>query len=326
MMHKTLQPICNAALLLCWLIVMTACTDDGALLPKSGGKPYEVVVTGNTEEAVRAVSTLLGALTVAGLPQREPTFDISQTTQGIGQATKYARSIINVNIDPEMTGKTRMSHRLDVYAKPQIVINICSPSARQLTTDIRSRQDDIKGIIDRFELEAGITRLSRHRNIKAEKAVKKMFGDVQIWIPEELTAMKKGHDFIWLSDNGKSAMRNICIYTYAYDNVTLPEGAARKRDSVMRKNIPGETAQMFMTTVHSPAPTARTTQHNGRRTMELRGQWVMKGDIMGGPFISRCLIDSTKQRITVAEAFVYAPGTAKRNIIKQLEAVLYTFK
>ncbi len=153
-----------------------------------------------------------------------------------------------------------------------------------------------------------------------------MFGDVQIWIPEELTAMKKGHDFIWLSDNGKSAMRNICIYTYAYDNVTLPEGAARKRDSVMRKNIPGETAQMFMTTVHSPAPTARTTQHNGRRTMELRGQWVMKGDIMGGPFISRCLIDSTKQRITVAEAFVYAPGTAKRNIIKQLEAVLYTFK
>ena len=43
-MHKTLQPICNAALLLCWLIVMTACTDDGALLPKSGGKPYEVVV------------------------------------------------------------------------------------------------------------------------------------------------------------------------------------------------------------------------------------------------------------------------------------------
>ena len=133
MMHKTLQPICNAALLLCWLIVMTACTDDGALLPKSGGKPYEVVVTGNTEEAVRAVSTLLGALTVAGLPQREPTFDISQTTKGIGQATKYARSIINVNIDPEMTGKTRMSHRLDVYAKPQIVINICSPSARQLT-------------------------------------------------------------------------------------------------------------------------------------------------------------------------------------------------
>lgn len=173
MMHKTLQPICNAALLLCWLIVMTACTDDGALLPKSGGKPYEVVVTGNTEEAVRAVSTLLGALTVAGLPQREPTFDISQTTKGIGQATKYARSIINVNIDPEMTGKTRMSHRLDVYAKPQIVINICSPSARQLTTDIRSRQDDIKGIIDRFELEAGITRLSRHRNIKAEKAVKR---------------------------------------------------------------------------------------------------------------------------------------------------------
>ena len=117
MMHKTLQPICNAALLLCWLIVMTACTDDGALLPKSGGKPYEVVVTGNTEEAVRAVSTLLGALTVAGLPQREPTFDISQTTKGIGQATKYARSIINVNIDPEMTGKTRMSHRLDVYSE-----------------------------------------------------------------------------------------------------------------------------------------------------------------------------------------------------------------
>ena len=50
----------------------------------------------------------------------------------------------------------------------------------------------------------------------------------------------------------------------------------------------------------------------------------MEGDAMGGPFVSHAVIDSVRGRTLVAETFVYAPGEKKRNIMKRMEAVLYT--
>ena len=41
---------------------------------------------------------------------------------------------------------------------------------------------------------------------------------------------------------------------------------------------------------------------------------------MGGPFAS-----VTRQGVTV-EAFVYAPGGKKRNLMRQLDAVLYSLR
>ena len=46
----------------------------------------------------------------------------------------------------------------------------------------------------------------------------------------------------------------------------------------------------------------------------------MKGDCMGGPFVSHTVGDIT------AEAFLFAPGKKKRNQLRQLEAALYTLK
>ena len=60
--------------------------------------------------------------------------------------------------------------------------------------------------------------------------------------------------------------------------------------------------------------------------MITRGLWEMEGDAMGGPFVSHSIVDSSRRRIIVAEGFVYAPGMKKRNLLRQLEASLYTLK
>ena len=52
----------------------------------------------------------------------------------------------------------------------------------------------------------------------------------------------------------------------------------------------------------------------------------MEGDAMGGPFISHTLDDSIRHRVITVEGFVYAPEMKKRNLMRQLEAVLYTLK
>jgi hypothetical protein len=47
---------------------------------------------------------------------------------------------------------------------------------------------------------------------------------------------------------------------------------------------------------------------------------------MGGPFISHSFTDPTGEYVVVVEAFVYNPRADKRNHLRQLEAVLYSFE
>ena len=58
----------------------------------------------------------------------------------------------------------------------------------------------------------------------------------------------------------------------------------------------------------------------------MRGLWRVEGDMMGGPFVSLARLDEQNNRVIVAEGFVYAPETEKRNYIRRIEAALYTLR
>ena len=47
---------------------------------------------------------------------------------------------------------------------------------------------------------------------------------------------------------------------------------------------------------------------------------------MGGSFVSVSRVDKKIQRVVVAEAFVYDPNHAKRDVLKKLEASRYTLR
>ena len=52
----------------------------------------------------------------------------------------------------------------------------------------------------------------------------------------------------------------------------------------------------------------------------------MKGDFMRGPFVSHVQLDDINKRVIVTEVFVYAPEKMKGNLIRQMEASLYTLR
>ena len=62
----------------------------------------------------------------------------------------------------------------------------------------------------------------------------------------------------------------------------------------------------------------------GEYALEARGLWYMENDMMGGPFVSHARVDRPNGRVVVVEAFVYAPKDKKRDMMRQLEAALYT--
>ena len=92
----------------------------------------------------------------------------------------------------------------------------------------------------------------------------------------------------------------------------------------MKANIPG-VRDSYMST-DSITVEVKDIAVQGAYAMEARGLWRMKGDFMGGPFVSHSMVDTLNNRIVVGEVFVYEPKKLKRRYIRQMEAALFSMK
>ncbi len=310
---------CRCHIVTTWLALLSllgtlaACREKVSLLPKSGGRPFEVLVVGDRDSLLRKVLSA----DVEGLPQSEPSFDVSATDSAhFAGALRLARSIVTVNIDPNLYTATRIRYEKNVYAKPQIMVYIGAPSTKVLAQGLAAQAPMLRQLLNRFEANAAIALLSHKRNIEAEKTIGKLFG-VEMWIPMDMVSSKQGKDFLWLSNNSPTGMQNIVIYRSSAPQST--DHYIHLRDSVMRLHIKGETDAMFMRTVKATV-TGSLTKEKGHTITVHKGLWEMEGDDMGGPFIAH-----TQGHLTV-EAFVFAPGMKKRNLLRRTEAALYTLK
>ncbi len=302
-----------AWLLFAATMLLSGCKDRPGLLPQSGGRPYEVLVVGDRSRIVTAALQT----DVPGLPQGEPEFDVSCVDSAkLTSPLRVARNIVMVNIDPKLYTTTRIRYEKNVYAQPQMMVYVGAPSVEALRADFKQQAPMLRQLLGRAEINAAIMRLKRQRNIKAERMVREMFG-VDLWIPMDMVSSKRGKDFLWLSNDQPEGMQNIVIYRCR--EAADKQQFVMLRDSIMRQNIKGETDAMYMQTVPQTV-TATIVREKGRPMTIYRGLWEMRGDAMGGPFVSH-----TVDQLTV-EAFVFAPGINKRNKLRLTEAALYTLK
>lgn len=309
-------------MLLTAIVALCSCSGGPqSLLPKSGGRPYEVLLVASDRRCAAVVDSVL-MQDMPSLPQREPMFDVSLIdTTRFNQTTRLARCIVIVTVNPAVFTSTRIRYEKNVWARPQLVVYVNTPSASQLSQYMAKAGHRLTSLLTRAEINTAISTLRAGSNRKAESSIRSMFGwDMRI--PAEMKAGKTGRNFIWLSDNRPDRMRNICVYSYGGTTLDAHRALAA-RDSVMRLNIPGELDGMYMQTTPGSV-TAGLATEDGRTVMISRGLWEMRNDAMGGPFVSLSTVDSVNSRIIVAEAFVYAPGTNKRNLIRSAEAALYT--
>jgi hypothetical protein len=81
-----------------------------------------------------------------------------------------------------------------------------------------------------------------------------------------------------------------------------------------------------MTTEKMFDQTFNVFTHNGNYATEMRGLWKVENDFMGGPYIAISELDAANQRVINAFAFVYRPSKDKRNLLRQMEAMIYSLK
>ena len=101
------------------------------------------------------------------------------------------------------------------------------------------------------------------------------------------------------------------------------------RDSVMKRNIPGERDGQWMQTSRvdgTPLVIGQKKQSCGHEYFEMRGMWDVRQAPIGGPFVAMYTLDSLRRTVLATEGFVYSPSTEKRDLIRLVEASLLTIK
>ena len=312
-------------------IAFSACSSGkkGVFGATSSGRAYEILVVVDPamweRPAGRALYDVLDT-DVPGLPQSERSFRMMYTSPANYDATlKLIRNIIIADVQDIYT-QPKFKYAKDVYASPQTILTIQAPDEASFETFVTENKQTIIDFFTRAEMNRQIAQLERKHNDYVSTKVKSMF-DCDVWVPAELSSTKQGENFFWAGTNAATADQNFVIYSFPYrdKNTFTKEYFVQMRDSVMKANIPGAKEGMYMAT-DTLMTDVRPLNIQGEYALEARGLWRVKGDFMGGPYVSHVRLDKVNQRIVVSEIFVYSPDKMKRNLVRQMEASLYTLK
>ena len=95
-----------------------------------------------------------------------------------------------------------------------------------------------------------------------------------------------------------------------------------QHDSIGKSFIPGRLPNSYFITEKAYEPYVYQTTFGKKPALEIRGTWEVQGDFMAGPFLQYIINDNPNNRNVVLEGFVFAPSSAKRDYIFEVETIL----
>jgi hypothetical protein len=313
------------------VVSLQSCTNNGQTIHKNiTGRSGELVVVISKDAWKNAPGKLIRetlAQSHVGLPQDEPVFDVIDVPHAaFKNIFKSTRNIIQTSISQNVKNEG-ISFTDDVWAYPQATVQIKAKTPERFVAIFKENSDKIMS----YFLAAEKERFTMNYKKFYEKAVfnvlEKDFG-VTMNVPPGFVIAEQRDSFIWYKYETPEISQGIILYSIPYvSNSTFTvDYLVHFRDSVLNANVPGPTKGSYMTTEKRVDQTFHVFEHNGNYAAEMRGLWRVENDFMGGPYLELAELDATNQRVIVAFGYVYAPSKDKRNLLRQVEAMIYTLK
>ena len=312
-------------------LVFWACSNDNSGMHKNvTGKAGDLVVVasettwnGKPGELIR--KTL--AQEHVALPQDEPIFDLIKVPrEGFKNIFKSTRNILQVSVSSNID-KAGIEFRDDVWAYPQATVTITAQNEEQFAEIFNENKNKIIS----YYLSAEQERLKMGYNKFYEKGIYNVLREdfnLTMKVPPGFVVADQKDDFIWLKYETPEISQGVILYSFPYvsDSAFTENYLLRVRDSILKTNVPGPSEGSYMTTERRIEQVQNITQFNGHYASEMRGLWRVKNDFMGGPYISLAVLDEDRQRVVVAYGYVYAPSKDKRNLLRQVQAMIYSLE
>lgn len=324
--------ITTIAVLFCFSIAFIGCKKSANTsgLKNVTGRPGELVIVIPDETwkgiAGDTIHALLAQPQLA-LPQSEPLFNITSIPQeGFGDIFKTSRNLMITKISPTVE-KPEVQYRDNVYANTQAVVTITAKDAMELVDVFTKNSDKIIGFFLRAERNRLISNYLTYYERSVTETVSSKFG-IQLNVAPGFQIAENRDTFMWLRFETPEISQGIFIYEFPYDSDSTftANYLMTKRIIAWKNNIPGPREGSYMTNENELPPVFNVLTHNGNYAAETRNLWRVENDYMGGPYVSLAVLDMLKQRVVVIEGYVYAPTKKKRNLLRQVEGMIYTMR
>jgi hypothetical protein len=317
---------------LCLFVVVSfsSCkkTTEG-LRPVVTGKSGEVVVIINDALYEGSVGDTLKSVlndTQIGLPQDESLFDILQISHNeFSSMFKTHRSILDLRVSSKVA-ENKISVKDEAYAQTQSFMKIEAKSNQEM---IKLLSENKNKIIAYFHIG------ERERKIKVFKknVVQEIFDKLKeknnftLSFPAGYTINKEDDNFLWVSKETPTTSQGMFIYSYDYlsEDSFTKENVVGKRNLLLRDFVPGPKDGSYMTTEMNFPISNRQFQFQNNYAVETRGLWKVEGDFMGGPFVNITFLDEKNKRVICMDSYVYYPNHDKRELLRELEAIMYSY-
>ncbi len=261
------------------------------------------------------------------LPQDEPLFDLVRVPhEGFKSIFKTTRNIIQTRISANVSS-AGITFQDNVWAFPQATVTIQARNEEDFENLFAKNSSQILS----YFLKAERNRLSLNYEKFYERGIfnvlDKDFG-ITMKVPPGFQIAQQKKDFLWMRYETPEISQGIVLYTFPYvsDSAFTVDYQLKIRDSILQANVPGPTQGSYMATERRIDQLNNFHEHNGNYASEMRGLWRLINDYMGGPYVSLAELDAAGQRVVVAFGYVYAPSKNKRNLLRQVEAMVYSLK
>lgn len=259
------------------------------------------------------------------LPQSEPIFDLMHLPkEHFNKEIKSHRNILQVNVSPNVDSSA-VIYTDSPWANTQKLVRI----------DAKDRDDFFRLFNEnKIKITSNYARAERDRLVSIYKrtADSRIFSlmknkhQLLLYPPTGYYIRKDTTDFTWISSETAKFSQGVFVFTSPYENegqlnhVVLMDDVNEKLKSFVPASVDGS----YMAIDPDIPITLAQYQYQGHYALMIRGLWTAVNDYMAGPFVLNVVLDEKNNRIVYTMGYVYYPSEPKRNLMKQVEAILQT--
>lgn len=264
------------------------------------------------------------AAPVDGLPQEEPMFSLNQMpAEAFSGFVRKNRLFVKI----EKGESSNVKIITDAFAHPQTGILITGNDSDEIVKQINENSEEIIKTLRNTEIKEKQRRIKKSLN--DDEKLKSTLG-VSLKFPTAYRYAMENDDFFWIRKDIPKGNMEILIYSVPLNQIdrdtSVIANIIKMRDSIGAAHIPGAIEGSYMITEEAYAPYLFDSEVDGKFAYETKGTWEVKNAFMAGPFINYAVRDSVNNRYIILEGFTFAPATAKRDNMFELEAILKSAK
>ena len=336
--------------------------DDGIakktnLLPDASGEYGEVVIVMNKDKWNAELGAALKEVfheDVPGLTRAEPYFTTRviepfqfnkifkvaknlvyvTSFQGNAPADKWLKKTFSESAQAKIMADEAsfMNTGDNQYSKGQKVLQLYGKDDATLIKNLKANKEIIRNYFNIAERQRLAKELKMSTATRGVVTRLRNEHGYTIKIPGNFELAMMEEDFMWarhLPAVGPS--KNLFVYFKQYESQEEFEHAnvIKLRNEIGKKYIFGDpkNEESYMTTEEKYVPIAfRNISFADRYTVETKGAWKTNNLSVGGSLVSYTFVDEPTKRLYYVEGFVIHPNEEHRELIREMESLLTTFR